>query len=55
MLSTYEEIEAEWQRLVDQSDRPFPPEAHAAMTGFMQYELDSQSGLVAYTVVGPFR
>ena len=37
MLSTYEEIEAEWERLVAQSRKPFPPEARATMTAFMQH------------------
>ena len=37
MFSTYEEIEAEWERLASQSDRPYQPEAEATMCAYMQY------------------
>ena len=37
MLSTYEEIEAEREKISAQSSKPFPPEAKAVMTAFMQY------------------
>ena len=37
MLTSYEDVETEWARLVAQSGRAFPPEAKATMTAFWQH------------------
>ena len=37
MLTTYEEIEAEWERLAANLGPKCPPERKATMTAFMQH------------------
>ena len=37
MLTTYEEIEAEWERLAASLGLACPPEGKATMTAFMQH------------------
>lgn len=37
MRSTYEEIEADWEKLVAREGRPLGPEAKAVLTAFWQY------------------
>jgi hypothetical protein len=36
-MTTYQDIEAEWERIVSQSDQVFPREAKATMIAFWQH------------------
>jgi hypothetical protein len=37
MLSTYEEIDAEWEVLTAETSKPFPPDCKAVVTAAMQH------------------
>jgi hypothetical protein len=37
MHSTYEEIDAQWEKLMAETGTPLPPECKAGVTAFMQH------------------